>query len=240
MKILIIGASGKTGQILLAQLKHTNHAVTGLIRSAAQEDQIKQFGAAALIGSLEDDITDALKNFDTIIFVAGSRGKNVQGIDYQGLVNTVDAAIKVNISRFLYIGSINVGKPPEQFIQEIKDFYQANHEPVPEGLLKTAQNPKYHTYIKIKTLAEKHIIHSGINYTILRAGLLTEEPGSGKVSITENTLNAFGKISRENVAACFIAALENENTYQKTYTLLDGQTPIGQAFNIYNIENSEI
>lgn len=230
MKILIVGSSGKTGQKLLEQLSKTHHSVTGLIRSIEQEGLVKQFGAAPLLGDLEDDVESLAEGFDAIIFVAGSRGKNVQGVDYQGLVNMVNAAVKASVKRFLYIGSINVGKDPNQFIQELKDFYQVNNEPVPEGLLVNTQKPGYHNYVKMKEKAEEHIINSGINYTIIRAGLLTQEPGTGKVNVTDGTLNAFGKISRDNLAAAFIEALENEKTYQKIYTILDGNTLIHDAF----------
>jgi hypothetical protein len=101
---------------------------------------------------------------------------------------------------------------------------------VPEGLLAAAEKPGYQTYLEMKTLAEKKIIESGINYTLLRAGLLTEEEGSGKVNVTPGTLHAFGKISRDNVVQCFLTALENANTYQKIYTILDGETLVKSAF----------
>ena len=39
-----------------------------------------------------------------------------------------------------------------------------------------------------------------------------------------------GKISRDNVAATFIEVLENNKTYQKVYTVSDGNTPISKAF----------
>ena len=166
MKILIVGASGKTGQKVLEHLAKTKHVVTGLIRNLEQINSVKQFGAEVLLGDLEGDVNSLTKNFDAIIFVAGSRGKNVEGVDYQGLVNIVDAAVNAKVKRFLYIGSINTGKNPQRFIQELKEFYQKNNEIVPEGLLKATENPSYHTYIEMKNLAEKHLIDSGLNYTI--------------------------------------------------------------------------
>ena len=230
MKILVVGASGKTGQVLLQQLSQTEHDVTGLIRDPKQEKLIKQFGAKFLLGDLEADTDNLVNGFDAVIFVAGSRGKNIQGVDYQGLVNTVNSAVDSHLKRFLYIGSINTGKEPNQFVQELKEFYQENNEPVPEGLLINTQKPGYHDYVKIKGKAEEAIINSGINYTILRAGLLTQEPGTGKINVTEGTLSAFGKISRDNVAACFIEALDNRSTYKKIHTILDGKQPIKDAF----------
>lgn len=230
MNILVVGASGKTGQVLLKQLSQTKHITTGLIRDSAQEKLVTQHGAKYLVGDLTDRLEKIVNGFDAIIFVAGSRGKNVQGVDYQGLVNIVNTAIKTDVKRFLYIGSINVGKNPMQYVQELKDYYQEINEPVPEGLLINTQKPGYHNYVKMKEMAERHLIGSGANYTILRAGLLTLDSGSGKVNITNGSMNAFGKISRENVAKCFIEALENKNTYQRVYTILDGNIPIEKAF----------
>lgn len=230
MKILVVGASGKTGQKVLEHLAKIEHAVTGMIRDSEQTNVVKRFGAEILLGDLEADVNGLVKNFDAIIFVAGSRGKNVQGVDYQGLAKMVDAAVAEKIKRFLYIGSINTGKEPAQFIQQLKDFYRNNNETVPEGLLKATESVSYHNYVEKKALAEKYLVDSGLDYTILRAGLLTMDPGSDKVNVTSGTLNAFGKISRENVANCFIEALENEKTYRKIYTILDGDVKIHQAF----------
>ncbi|MEM9242590.1 MAG: SDR family oxidoreductase [Pseudomonadota bacterium] len=230
MKILVVGASGKTGQVLLRQLSQTTHQVTGFIRNPEQEQLVTQFGSACLLGDLENNVNTLVEGFDAIIFVAGSRGKNIHGVDYQGLVNMVDAAVNKHVKRFLYIGSIHTEKEPDQFIQNVINYYQEINEPVPEGLLRATKNPKYHDYVKIKLLAENYLIESGINYTILRTGILTQDIGSGKVNVTLGNLNAFGKISRDNVARCFIEVLKNKNTYRKTYTLLDGETPIDQAF----------
>ncbi len=231
MKILVVGSTGKTGQKLLAQLSKTNHSVTGLIRSIEQEDLVKQFDAVPLLGDLEGNVDGLTQSFDAIIFVAGSKGKNVYGVDYQGLAKMVNAAVKEKVKRFLYIGSINTGKEPNQFIRELKDFYEANNETVPEALLENIQNPGYHNYVEMKENAEEHIINSGINYTILRAGLLTQRFGTGKINVTKGALNNFGKISRDNVAAAFIEILENKNTYQKIYSILDGDIAISDAFN---------
>ncbi len=231
MKILVVGASGKTGQKLLERLSKTNHDVTGLIRKHDQMDLIKQFDAKPMLGDLEEEnLNNLAKGFGAVMFVAGSGGKNVQGVDYQGLAKMVNSAVKAQVKRFLYIGSINTGKKSKQFVEEFKAYYRGNNEVVPEGLLANTQKQGYQTYVKMKALAEKEIINSGVNYTILRAGLLTQEAGSGKVNVTEGILNAFGKISRENVAQCFIEALENEITYRKIFTILDGENPIKKAF----------
>lgn len=230
MNILIIGATGKTGQKLLACLNKTDHQVSGLIRQSSQADQLTEFGTELVVGDLENFDASLATGFDAIIFVAGSGGKNVQGVDYQGLVNVVDAAIQSGVQQFLYIGSINAGKQAKQYVSELEQYYHANNKIVPENLLAHIKKPGYQAYVDLKTKAERYLIDSGLNYTILRGGLLTQEPASGKVNATPNTLHAFGEVSRENMALCFIQALGNKNTYQEIYTLLDGDTIINKLF----------
>lgn len=231
MNILVVGGTGKTGTTLLRQLQNTSHNVYALIRKSSQKGHIDQFGAHAIIGDLTQPIAHATKVIDVVLFVAGSGGKDVEGVDYKGLAKLVDACVLDNVKRFIYIGSINTGKSQHQYIDECERYYQAAGKTIPEGLKKAIYSDGYYQYTKMKQKAEAHIIDSGINYTILRAGLLTEHNPSYKVYVTENTLNNFGEISRDNVASCFIQAINTPATEDKTFTIIDGSTSIEDAFN---------
>ena len=230
MKVLVIGATGHTGQRVLQHLQNTNHIAYGLTRSADQDDSITTFNAKPVIGDLEKNIDTSVENMDAIIFVAGSRGKNIEGVDYQGAAKTIASAIKANVKRFLYIGSLNTNKPRDQYIHEMRDYYQQLTQPVPEGLAKTIERDGYYDYLQMKALAEKSITESPLDYTILRAGLLTHETDTHGVNVSLSGTCKFGTTSRDAIAQCFIAALENTNTSRKIYTVLDGDTPIKQAF----------
>ncbi len=229
MKILVIGATGKTGQKLLAQRSSPSYHVTGLIRDPHQAHLVEQFNAQPILGDLEND-TAITQFYDAVFFVAGSRGKNIEGVDYEGLAKAVKAAENYGIHRFIYLSSINVGKSPEQYIQEMIAFYQDQNETIPDKLLSAAKNPNYYRYVKMKALAENAITASSLNYTILRAGLLTQDEGSAKIEVATGTLNRFGKISRENIALCYLRILEEIKTYRKIYTVLDGNIPVNEAF----------
>ncbi|MDF1654404.1 MAG: SDR family oxidoreductase [Coxiellaceae bacterium] len=231
MRVLVIGATGHTGQCVLKHLNNTKHSACGLIRSADQADNITAFNAKPIVGDLEKNLDTAVEGKDAIIFVAGSRGKNVEGVDYKGVKNAVAAAIKANVIRFLYIGSLNTNKPRQQYIQEMHNYYKKNKQHAPEGLVKNIESDGYYNYLQMKALAEKSITESPLDYTILRAGLLTHETDTHGVSITIGGTHEFGTTSRDAIAQCFIAALDSPNTSRKTYTVLDGDTPTNQAFN---------
>jgi uncharacterized protein YbjT (DUF2867 family) len=69
---------------------------------------------------------------------------------------------------------------------------------------------------------------SGLTYTIIRPGPLTEDSGSGKVDILE-TLNRSGDIPREDVANVLLAVLNSDNCDNRTFEVLSGTTPVDEA-----------
>lgn len=234
MRVLVIGATGKTGRKLLQLLMKTNHRVTGVIRESKQAPLIEQYKATPLISDLTHDIRDIAKDQQAIIFVAGSRGKDVEGVDYKGLVKTVHSCIQHKIERFLYISSLNIDKNKEQCLSELEFFYSKRtdkeNQEMFERLKLTEANDNYYNYLQSKKRAEEVIRQSGLNYTILRAGMLTEDAPTGKIEIAEGSLPKFGIVSRFNIAQVFITALQFKNTQNKTYTILDGEVAIENVF----------
>ena len=83
-------------------------------------------------------------------------------------------------------------------------------------------------YLRAKSRADERLKSSSLDYTIIRPGGLTEDEGTGTIEAAEK-LGRRGEISREDVARTFADALENDNTYHKTFEILSGETPIPEA-----------
>ena len=83
-------------------------------------------------------------------------------------------------------------------------------------------------YLSAKARADERLQSSDLDYTIIRPGSLTNEPGTGRIDAALS-LGRRGEISREDVAAIFAATLEAENTFGKTFEALSGDTPIREA-----------
>ena len=83
-------------------------------------------------------------------------------------------------------------------------------------------------YLLAKARADERLTESGLDYTIIRPGNLTEDEGTGSIEAAEK-LGRRGEIPREDVARTFADALEAENTYHKTFEILSGDTPIREA-----------
>lgn len=71
---------------------------------------------------------------------------------------------------------------------------------------------------------------SGLTYTIIRPGLLTNDPGTGRVNLQEK-LQTRGKIPREDVASVVVHLLNNPEAKNKTFELIEGETPISTLLN---------
>lgn len=105
MKVLVAGANGHTGRLVVRYLKEKGHEPLALIRDEKQADALKELGAAPVIGDLEKDVTDAVKQADAVIFAAGSGSKTgadkTIAVDQEGAKRLVDTAKKKTSSILL-------------------------------------------------------------------------------------------------------------------------------------------
>ncbi|MCM3240113.1 SDR family oxidoreductase [Heyndrickxia oleronia] len=210
MKIFVVGANGQIGRHLIQKLKkNEEHTPKAMVRNEAQSLQLKNEGIETVIANLEDTvetIADAVKGCDAIVFTAGSGGKTGADktllIDLDGAVKTMEAAEKVGIKRFIIVSALQAHHR-ENWNESIKPYYVAKH------------------------YADRVLVSSDLDYTIIRPGGLLNEPGTGKVSIAENLQR--GAISREDVAELIIACLNEKNTLRRSFDVVAGDTPINVA-----------
>ena len=90
-----------------------------------------------------------------------------------------------------------------------------------------SQSPIAH-YHRAKAHADNHLVESGLDYTIICPGGLTDEEGTELVSISTE-LKGNGLTSRENLAAALVACLDCDNSIGKSFSLLDGDRPLADA-----------
>ncbi|MGN6259013.1 MAG: NAD(P)H-binding protein [Solirubrobacterales bacterium] len=78
-----------------------------------------------------------------------------------------------------------------------------------------------------KAEADRALAASGLAYTIVRPGRLTDDPPTGHVQIGERLERA--EISRADVAAVLAAVLEARNTIGKSFDVVAGELPVARA-----------
>jgi uncharacterized protein YbjT (DUF2867 family) len=208
MDVVVAGGHGKVGLRLLRRLAERSDRARGLIRNADHAADLEASGAEPVLSDLEqeDDLAPHVEGADAIVFAAGagpgSGPARKQTMDLGGAVKLIDAARAVGIARYVIVSSMGAGNPER------------------------ASGPM-RPYLEAKTQADERLAASGLDYTIVRPGGLTDEPGSGRIRAGLEL--SFGQVSRDDVATTLVAVLDADNTIGKTFDLLVGDTPIEEA-----------
>lgn len=207
MRVVIAGAHGKIAMLLHPLLVRRGHAVRGLIRKAGQGDDLRAAGVEPVVCDLEaeTDISGAVGEADAVIFAAGagpgSGAARKWTVDRDGALKLMDAARRNGIRRYLIVSSMKVEQPRGD---EVFQVYQ-----------------------KAKAEADQALRESGLDYTILRPGRLTDDPPSGAVALAPELPSA--EVARADVAAVLAELLEARETIGHQYDLTGGEQPIGEA-----------
>ncbi len=224
MKVLVIGAHGKIGQILTKKLhdSHDFEEIAGL-RTADQQHAYEAAGLQTVTLDLEKEQTDlenVMQGVDAVVFTAGSGGKTgpekTMMIDLDGAVKSIKAAEKVGVKRFVIVSAINANK---------REFWSyGRHDLGATG----------NFYYAAKHYADLYLEHSNLDYTILRPTLLLDDAGTGNVTVVDDLATVASpkmKIPRADVAETIMAVLRNQNTVRRSFDLDGGDTPIKEAIN---------
>ena len=210
MIVLVAGSHGATGQLLIPLLARGGHTVRAMVRDPAQAPAVEALGGEPLIADLEGECGDAAAGCDAIVFAAGagagSGTARKETVDYGGAVKLIDAATAHGARRYVML-SAQRAEDPESY---------------------DGDSDSMRAYLLAKARADDALRASGLDYTIVRPGTLTNEPGAGRVEAAP-VIARRGEITRADVAEVMAATLELANTVGKTFDLLSGETPIREA-----------
>ena len=207
VKVLIAGANGKVGTFLCGLMWAANgFSPVALIRNEQQQTKFTALGVPAVVGDLEKGLSEFLPGLDAVVFTAGSGAhtgpdKTID-VDQDAAIRLIDDCRHFGLSRFVMISAI--GADP------------------------LSDSPRIRNYLRAKGVADEYLRSSGLDYTILAPGTLTDEEGTGRVRAAEH-LGAHGTLSREDLSQCIIEVLRNYNTMRKTIQVVSGEDPIKKA-----------
>lgn len=201
--VLVAGANGTTGRIIISLLKESeNYRPIAMIRKEEQKEHFEKENVTTVLADLEKDLSHAVNNVDKVIFAAGSKGKNVIGVDQEGAKKLTDVAKNAGVGKFVMLSSMGADNPSAG--DDLED------------------------YLRAKQNADDHLRASGLNYSIVRPGALTDEGSTGKIQLKEK-LKKQGKISRADVAQTLVEVLQDDVQKNKVFEILSGETPINKA-----------
>ena len=206
MKVLVIGANGNTATRVVRLIKkETSHEPIAMIRNTTQRVKFDKLGVTTVLGDLEYPIDHAIMGCNAIIFAAGSGSQTGKDktvlVDHIGAIRSMVTAQVHGVKRYVMLSTINAEEN---------------------------SNSRIAHYHKAKAFADRHLIDTNLDWTIVCPGGLRDEEGNGLVSV-HSDLFLEGITTRDNLAASLVSCLELPNTIGKRFSLIEGKTPIKEA-----------
>ena len=207
MNVLIAGANGKIGRRVVRLLADSNHSARAMVRDMDQSPGLERLGAyEVVVADLERDLSEAVRGVQAVVFAAGSGPHTgpdkTLDVDRDGAIRLIDAARNAGVERFVMVSAMRTNDP----------------DGAPE---------KLRHYLRAKAEADHHLMESGLPYTIIQPGRLTEEHGTGLIAA--GTDIGYGEIPRDDVAAVIVAALDEPHSVNRRFGILEGETPVAEA-----------
>ena len=206
-KILIAGSTGQTGKRVIEILNNTeNFKPVAMIRKEEQRQIFDDMEVESVMADLEGEIDHAFKGIDRVIFAAGSGGstgpEKTVAVDQEGAKKMVDASKKHNVKKFIMLSAMGTDK--------LEEAGELEH------------------YLKAKKEADDYLVDSGIVYTIVQPGRLTDDMGLAKVKLAPK-LDEQGEISRDDVAFLLVMCLADPLGKNMAFQAIEGEESIKSA-----------
>jgi uncharacterized protein YbjT (DUF2867 family) len=211
MRVVIAGGHGQIALLLEERLSRRGDTPVGIVRNPDHVPDLEERGAEAVVLDLErtdvEELAGVVNGADAVVFAAGGGpGSGVarkETVDKGAAVLLADAAERAGVRRYLMVSSMGT----DQADPTSEDVFQV--------------------YLRAKKAADDDLRARALDWTIIQPGRLTDEPGTGQVTLDPGAQPR--EIPRADVAHALVAALDSPATIGKQLTLLTGPVPVEEA-----------
>ena len=214
MTVLVVGASGSIGRLVVDESLHQGHVVRALVRTTNKAHQVNT-QAQVIIGDVTrpDTLRNAVDGVDAIVFTLGSSGLGKAGaeaVDYGGVRNVLGALNSQNV-RIALMTSIGVTDRAGSYNRatEAHDW---------------------------KRRSERLVRASGLPYTIVRPGWFDyNAPDQHRLVLLQGDRrhagnSSDGVIARHQIAQVLVKSLGSDQASRKTFELVAETGPAPDDF----------
>ena len=212
-RIAIIGGHGKVALELSGILTKDGAEVTSIIRNPDHRDDVAATGATPAVLDVERSTTAelaaALTGHDAVVWSAGAGGgspERTYAVDRDAAIRSMDAAAEAGVPRYVMVSYLGAG--PDHGVPADNSF---------------------HAYAEAKAAADAYLRGTGLAWTILGPGSLTDGPGNGLIDVAPADTSAGTGTARANVALVAAAVLGLPQTAGRTIEFRDGTLPLAAA-----------
>lgn len=212
MRVAIVGGNGQIARLLHPLLVADGHTPVALVRREEQRPGLERLGAEVRLLDIESAevgaFAEAFAECSAVVFAAGGGPDgNVdrkRTVDLEGALKSVDAATRLGIRRLVQVSAIDVDEPVADDAGEV-----------------------WAAYVAAKRDSDAAVRASDLAWTILRPGRLTDDAGTGLVSVGTDVPR--GPVTRADVAAVIAAVLDRPDTVGRQWNVVGGDLPVHEA-----------
>jgi uncharacterized protein YbjT (DUF2867 family) len=204
--VLVVGATGRTGRLIVERLTGRGVAVRALVRDAAKGSEVLPPDVPQFVGDVRrsETLKEPLAGVRAVIVATcggPEPGNDAETVDYYGACHLIPQVAAADVDLVVYISTIYATRP---------EHYQ-DVEPTSLGW---------------KARAEEVIRSSRVPYCIVRSGWLTDGGGGDPLAVSQGDI-AEGRISRSDLAEVCTRLLSLSDARGKTFEVV--AAPAGQA-----------
>ena len=210
MDVAIAGGHGQIGRRLARLMAARGDRVRGVIRNPDHSADVRSDGAEPVVCDLESasvaEVAKAIEGADAVVFAAGagpgSGAERKLTMDRDGAVKLLSAAQQAGVPRYVIVSSVGAESPP-------------------------GGDDVFSVYLRAKAEADRALMESDRDWTVVRPGMLTDDPGTGHVRIQEEPIRA--EVPRDDVAAVLAAVVDESRAVGRVLYVVGGDDPIQDA-----------
>jgi uncharacterized protein YbjT (DUF2867 family) len=210
-RIAVVGGHGQVARYLLVALRRSEHDPVALVRREEYREELESRGAEVRLLDIENsdsaEFAAAFEGCDAVVFAAGGgpdgNKERKRTVDLEGSLKSIDGAREAGIDRFVQVSAIGVDQPQPD------------------------RGEVWRAYVEAKRDADAALRESGLAWTIIRPGRLTDDAATGLVSLGPDVTR--GDVTRADVAAVLAAVLDEPGTIGKQWNLVNGDVPVAEA-----------
>ena len=211
MRVAIAGGHGKIALRLTKLLADRGDTVIGIVRNPDHVADVRAAGGDAVVVDLENATTErvaeAIAGADAVVFAAGagtgSGARRKDTVDRAASVLLADAAQAAGVRRYVQVSSIGLDRADDPDMDEV-----------------------FAAYLRAKHAADQDLAVRDLEWTILRPGRLTDDPGVGTVNLAERVPR--GAVTRDDVATVLVTLLDADRG-GAVLEVVSGPIPVDEA-----------
>jgi uncharacterized protein YbjT (DUF2867 family) len=216
LKVLLIGAHGRTGRLVAARLRDDAMPFRAMLRKSAHKSEFAAMGAEIVLGDLTHDFSHAFDDITHVIYAAGSADHEgvheERAIDRDAVMRTADYAKRRRVRQLVVLSALSAFDPAHS-------GFALRH------------------YSRMKREADAYVAHRGVPFAILRPGPLSDAPARGAIALADELTAIKPAVSRADVARiavkCVTLGLQN-----RLIAFVGGDAPIDSVLNALSLQHA--